>query len=94
MLKQGLFISVIVCLLIGIVAGYGVGYLTYGDQISRLKSDLNEAQKRISKYQEEIDALNFQISTLESNNSLLGEKIGLLEEKLNGKDRPAGGEIE
>jgi len=46
MLKQGLFISIIVCLLMGIVAGYGVGYLTYGDQISRLKSDLNEAQKK------------------------------------------------
>ncbi|HIE18564.1 TPA: hypothetical protein EYP75_02445 [Candidatus Bathyarchaeota archaeon] len=82
-MKQRLFVSVIVCLLIGIVAGYGVGYLSYGDQISRLKSDLNEAQKRISEYKEEIAALNFQISTLESNRSLLEEKIGLLEKELN-----------
>jgi len=82
-LKRGVFVSVILCLLIGTVAGYGVGYLTYGDQISSLTLDLSEAQQKISEYEGEIAALNSQISNLESNNSLLKEEIVLLGRKLN-----------
>ena len=83
MLKQGLLAAMIVCLLGGVVAGYGVGYLTYEDRMSRLRSDLTEAQKTIDEYEKEVAALNSQISILESNKSVLEEKIGVLEKKLN-----------
>jgi len=82
-LRQGLLASVIICLLIGAVVGYGVGYLIYEDRISSLKSDLAEAQETISEYEREVAALNSQISILESNRSVLEEKISVLERKLN-----------
>ena len=51
-------------LIIGAIAGYGVGYLTYQPKISQLQSDLLQTQDQLEEAQVMISQLEAQISEL------------------------------
>jgi len=82
-LKQGFVVGIIVCLLIGTVSGYGVGYFTLGLEKAKLQSDLTEAQRVIDNFEEQVATLEDQISSLKSDKIALESNISILEEKLN-----------
>lgn len=57
----------LVGLVIGLVAGYGVGFVTYQSQISGLQSGLSETQTALSTSQSEVESLQGQLATTEAN---------------------------
>jgi len=52
----------VVGLVIGVVAGYGVGFITYQPQISQLQSDLSETESALSTSQSEVESLRGQLT--------------------------------
>jgi len=85
MLKYGAILAA-VFLFIGITVGYALENLMLQSQINSLSSDLAEAQRTIKNYEEEIADLRSQISSLESNKSLLEERIKVFRRYENGED--------
>jgi cell division protein FtsL len=55
----------IVGLIIGVVAGYGVGFIVYQPQISQLQSDFSETQSTLSRSQSEVESLRGQLTEMQ-----------------------------
>ena len=56
----------VVGLVMGVVAGYGVGFVTYQPQISQLESDLSETLSRVELLQGQLIEANDNITSLET----------------------------
>lgn len=57
-------ILLVVGILVGVVAGYGVGFVVYQPQISKLQSDLSEAQDNITLLETQLTELAANYRTL------------------------------
>jgi len=69
----------IVVLVVGVVAGFGVGFLVYQGRISDLESDLSSVESDLTEAQNDITSLQGQINTL---NSSLLSTLAELEEAI------------
>jgi chromosome segregation ATPase len=72
----------LVGLVIGVVAGYGVGFVNYQSQISGLQSDLSETQTTLSASQSEVESLQSQLATTEANLTRAQTTIASLQAQL------------
>lgn len=74
----------VVGLVIGVVAGYGVGFITYQPQISRLQSDLSETQASLSETQSALSESQSEVDSLRGQLTEATDKLATTEAELTG----------
>ena len=75
-------VLLVVVLVIGVVAGYGMGFIVYQPQISQLQSDLSETQSALSELETDFAEAQASIASLEANLTKAQDTITSLETQL------------
>jgi len=75
-------VLLVVGLVVGVVAGYGLSFTTYQPQVSQLQSDLSEARSDLTKAQSDLSTTLSKLTATEANLTKAQATITSLDSKL------------